>query len=1116
MKRLRGHNLITPFWVTLASVLLWWVWTKQSSRNVQHYRYQAPEDAHWITTSDPTQHVACFRKQMTLPNDVKHAYLSIAHNGGFELVVNGNHVGAQTLWRPTRHFQNGLTDSGQRLSKLSPVIVYNFPRDYQWVGHTYDSTILHFDLTPHLQSGENTICLEALARHSSPSLIAFGEIRLKNDEVVTLQTDTSWLGEPVPPDGQQTKWQLPTYIPKEWGNAIKSPHQLSRDFTSSVPPLLFTHYQDTRWNVCAEDQSQSAFLYSATFTVDNLQEEVPSFLKVLTYNNHWIWVNGQLLQGGLSKKASYNGGEWSIKWQGRRPLATLPVLLDPDENANFFGGDRYATPSHGDPTVNDFRQFTTYLDKPSTYQRIKRASRIESDTREEQTKNGGMTDPYGYYEEVNVAVPHTVLRPQLSSEYQAYDIKRLLRQGENTLTLRLVNELSHRLDVYGGSKPTRFAVSGMASGTSLHSLEWMEGLSGVPVAQGAVVSPTDMPALSFMGGVDKRLSSEMPLYIFLCFCGCYILQRVLTPLRVSAMMVSLTLTLALMLQWVWAERSEYLWTHTDAWKQFWIGGALLTAFLANFKSRFFREDNLKKGGVWICLALLLLTFFVRAWKVELQPIDDDEFASIQAILSIAETGVPSIGNDEIWYSRSPAYHYLVALFVKLFGENIWSLRLYSVLLSVFTGLLVWQMVRVYLKSYWAAHVSLLLFALHPFLIFSGHVARFYQQQQLFVLLMLHFFIMGFLLEPSQRWRNGAILLFTCAVLSQEISIGFVPVFLILYLLFGRGVPWRWELRSVLYLILSGLLIVTDIVLFKVKCMTRPVGVSPNVEATLAPTFWELGNLFTMFIGYSRLHALLSVFYGVSLCYAIRKRSSRLMILHASLVVSIVSFNFLITSVSFRYLYSLIPLWIILGVHGMLVTTRWVVKRERLDKGRPIVLTHWVALFGVLLSFSVWRIPGAYQRKLLGDSSTSLAYVRQHLRPDDKVMITEPHPHAALVELGRVDYDLAVPILYDFTYQDVDSGGVVKDRNGNAIVVSRLSQIQRIFSHDERVWIILNREKFRSRKKNLRWEYPGAREELFIRQNCQLKFRSYLWHVYLWDRNQGRYSNFRKERANWVE
>ena len=51
-------------------------------------------------------------------------------------------------------------------------------------------------------------------------------------------------------------------------------------------------------------------------------------------------------------------------------------------------------------------------------------------------------------------------------------------------------------------------------------------------------------------------------------------------------------------------------------------------------------------------------------------------------------------------------------------------------------------------------------------------------------------------------------------------------------------------------------------------------------------------------------------------------------------------------------------------------------------------------------------------------------------------------------------------------------------------VGSLRQFQEVCRRHDRVWILLNREKFRSRGKNLRWEYPGARFELFVREELR--------------------------------
>ena len=82
-----------------------------------------------------------------------------------------------------------------------------------------------------------------------------------------------------------------------------------------------------------------------------------------------------------------------------------------------------------------------------------------------------------------------------------------------------------------------------------------------------------------------------------------------------------------------------------------------------------------------------------------------------------------------------------------------------------------------------------------------------------------------------------------------------------------------------------------------------------------------------------------------------------------------------------------------------------------------------------------------------------------------------------------------------------------DRNGGAPVISDLGTLQAQFAAPGRIWIAVNREKWRGRSKNLRWEYPGARAELFIRENCTIEHQSYLWDVFLWDPSRGRFQRF---------
>ena len=124
---------------------------------------------------------------------------------------------------------------------------------------------------------------------------------------------------------------------------------------------------------------------------------------------------------------------------------------------------------------------------------------------------------------------------------------------------------------------------------------------------------------------------------------------------------------------------------------------------------------------------------------------------------------------------------------------------------------------------------------------------------------------------------------------------------------------------------------------------------------------------------------------------------------------------------------------------------------------------------------------------------SMSYVSQNLRPGDKVMVSELYPQIALEEIRKPDYDLAVPIYFDYVYR---RQGKLLDRNGGAEVVGNIDELQRVFAKNDRLWIVYNRQPDMVRTKKILWQYPAGRVQLFLRENARLMFSSYLWSVYL--------------------
>jgi len=303
----------------------------------------------------------------------------------------------------------------------------------------------------------------------------------------------------------------------------------------------------------------------------------------------------------------------------------------------------------------------------------------------------------------------------------------------------------------------------------------------------------------------------------------------------------------------------------------------------------------------------------------------------------------------------------------------------------------------------------------------------------------------------------------------------------------------------------------DLIVFQTWCLTRTEGISPNVEAGIKLHFWDPFNLISIFMGYSRLHVGPSVALLLATPLLVRRGGRVVWALAFFLLTGILLTNLMVTHVSLRYQYWMIPLLFLLSFRGIgLMAERLAVAARRPGESdiRPVAAVLCVPIFlAFFLGFSPWRIIDSYDSKILNDSTGAFRYVRANLRPGDAIAANEPHPHASHLEAGHVNYDLSIPLLQDFVM--LRKGRLI-DRNAGGEVIGSIDDLMEACRKHERLWVVVNREKFRNRGKNLRWEYPGARLELYLRKNFQVAHRSYLWTVFLWDMSRGQHASFRGE------
>jgi hypothetical protein len=1077
--------------------------------------------ASWITTGTTHQATGCFRLELSIPGKVINAWIAVAAHGGFEVLANGSSCAHFFVMRAPRPFQNGLSETGQRLNSSGAALSVRYPQ-YQWSDHDNAELPTWVDLTFLLHPGHNALCVEVESSDNMPALILSGEVLLDTGERIPIRTGPEWVAEPVPRTLPQESWTATQSQVWDWDHATVLPW--TRPFWRLVP-------QDAYQEPFRGKRIRSIATDSVTWLQQDWslsQKPIEAFLRMATDAPFQIWINGSVVQPMADCKSALAAGPWFVRDANSSTLnfqlEALPDRLSPVEVDTLLPGQHDDVAGEAAETVGD--------------------SALNSDQLRE--RRSRMANRLLSKQEFLRSVPPALTRDRRKLEYLVYSITPFLRQGTNTIRVGLYKDQPEAFGLSwqpmlafdGGARLRQGGFSWFASGGETRCFSGaVDGANSrlIPVAVDDSLEPKSLPAKKFLRSIyPARPWLLLCSSFFFLGAGVLLLGAARAP-RLARWLEKSQAPCAVLAGWICAgvllrsamlERSEALFWRFPAAPLALMSLGLIAALLVPFLSAArakapcpaaveptHRNGPSERQDVWWCLLVglaILLCFVVRAWQIDTQPIDDDEYASIQASMAIAAKGVPEYQED-VWYTRSPLYHYLAGAVAAVSGGNIFNLRLLSVLTACATAWLLWKFCRQLTSNRLVAFSALLLYALHPYLAFTGHVARFYQQQQFFHLLALYFFLRGFVANTGMKDRYMTVLAFLAAILSQEITILQVLPLAICCALFAQRRSWADEIRLLVAASCALALGALDVGFFEIRCLTALEGISPNVEATIGWRFDNVTNFFAIFVGYSRLHLVLSAFLAAGFVITLWRRERAWLCLYMYLFLSVVATNLLITLKTLRYEYALIPIWILLSIHGLVECAKLLLPNRQQYPARIVLALGWIA--AALLSWSPWRMVPSYNQRIQGDSTGALRFVAENLRPGDHLAITEPHPHAALFETGQSDYAVSVPVLYDYIMR---RQGVLVDRNGGAQVIGSVNDLQQAFAKNERLWIAFNREQAGARGSTIDWQYPAGRIQLYLRNNAHLVFRSYQWSVYLWDRNAGQYSSFREKPGNWFE
>ncbi len=1108
-------------------------------------RFEFPANASWIAATPSPQTTGCFRQDLSIPGQIANAWVTVASSGGFEVIVNGRPIARDYIGSPVSPYQQSLSEMGQLLTPSDPAISINYPREYQWAHHDSAQLPTWIDLTNALTSGHNTLCVEIETSGAIPALILAGEVQLTTGERIPIRSGSDWAAEPVPTKVPQYSWTEAEVPVLDWHQARVLDRQ--QHFWRLVPDGIFEQPFCGR-RVRVTPGGSPTWLEQS---FDLGAKPLDGFVRIVTDSPFQIWVNGSPVVPKTRSESVFANGPWFIREIARSPLDVAPEAtaewLDSSEVATLLPGEQPETPLRADAEFNQIRPDSRSINWTGPHPVANGGTVLNSGTATSATSGTRQkNNPYADAANPDRVIPPALTRSARQVEFQCIGIAPFLHSGKNVIRIGLYKDQPVSV---GLSRESFFAFDGKArfSDGQYVSFQSDEGvsISSDTTLSGAqrwtradvdqVIQPSLLPTKKFYGFAYPP-RPWFPLAAILFFgCVAALLIGALKMPRLALALESCQTGAAVMAAWIaggmllrsaMLERSEAIYFRFPIASLLLLcfglaGAALIVALQARAKQdnavAFHRLQRLsvrllmRKWG-WPLLAGsgILLCFVLRAWQIDIQPPDDDEYASIQASLAIAQKGVPEF-QEGVWYTRSPLYHYLAGAVAAASGSNIYGLRLLTVFFSCASAALLWKMAKDLTHDRSLAFCALILYAIHPYSVFTGHVARFYQQQEFFHLLGLFFFIRGFILNTGMRDRYFTLLAFLASVLSQEITALQILPLAVCWLLFGQRRSWQDEVRFLVAVGCALALIGLDYAFFKIKCLTALEGVSPRIEARIGWCFEKPSNFLALLVGYSRLHLVLSAFLIPGFIVSWRRQRTVWIGLYIYLFLSIAVTNLLITNKGFRYEYYLIPLWILLSVYGMGECANLVIPAWRQIPNRVTLVFGWIIL--VICSWSPWRIVSSYDFAIGADPMRALGFVAANLRPGDRIATSEPHPSAALMDTGRSDYDLSVPILHDFVLR---KAGKLIDRSSASDVIGNLDELQEAIAKNDRLWIVCSREQMHARGETILWQYPGARIQLYLRNNCRLAFRSYLWSVYLWDRSAGHYSSFREKPANWFE
>ncbi|MFB2897428.1 glycosyltransferase family 39 protein [Aerosakkonemataceae cyanobacterium BLCC-F50] len=988
----------------------------------------------WITSVEPSYRFYA-RRTFNLTDTVQTAWLRLSGDNDFILYVNGKRVVRdRSAFNNAFGFSRGVSD---RFQNFNDNMRYRLKTGGNYLtGSTRDWKLtVYVDLTPLLRPGKNVVALEVQQGGKKPRAVVEGAIYSGSDSLISLTTgETNWRVFRLSENHQGLQWFDPDFSDQNWSEA-QVLGSIKEATYSRISQNLFERPLQGTWITGTPTEKGEVWLRNSFQVTQKYQR---AFVRFAGNGEYALLINGLLVK----RYDTENGKKlhiYEVTNFLKPGINTLAVRLASSINSEGALLDSRTLSSRG------FLGF--FLDGWVETERSKVTDAIATDN-----TWTSLTHPVTNWDKgEGEGQPATLLAPPNPQSF------RRTFEG-NAYLLNYPHYLWHQSLWQLGGIVCALAYAWMLSRFWLKSDRLQEGA--------ALLLPGTLFLVS-IGLLKHRYGeSEIGLIFAQPSSNLFILLGFLFIVLITLLWSQIRLRLAPKYCWsLWFFLG--LLTCISFTLLIKVNVLIVLAILSGFLilallwklplnlqlSKVYVTLQLawQAWGQWLLLILIItIGFGLRAYNLGFIDLDNDENTSLDTARGILRTGAPLLTSG-IWYTRGPFYHYLLAFWLQILGDSVVNARFLSVLWGTATLILVYFFTRKVTGKVWIALVVIAILAINPWEIWYSRNIRFYQVLQFLCLLSFWSFFKGFIERSGRKYQYLFFVAITLMLLTQEVTVTLLPVFLVGFLWYYRPFNLFREWRMVLSAFISLLIFTYNIIFFSVKCLTPWVSLSDSTDSYLKPHLLNVTQFTANFlVGPDRIQTIYSCFFLIGFVYFLILKENKKLFFFISIIVNIILITILSYQTAERYAYTIYPLFVMLAIYSAICITNSIGRYFQFVLKGLLPLKAIAGIFLALLLFSnlqPGRVLAGYQEAISRRNTQVSEYVRTHRQPGD--VYISPNPPAASISLGRLDYFLFGIGFFDGIYW---RDGRAIDRWAGGVIISNIDQLNRVLEKSERVWI----------------------------------------------------------------